>query len=146
MSNTEPLKCCKDLLGLWFTEPECEYDRYVHAFSFDKNILIDMLNKNIKDEEKMMYSIEPVKIYSLSGVVIKKSNKESLLLHRIEDNFPFKNIFDPIYGFNKISSNECEQVLLTVDKKDIMPTIENMGISSNPIHIDTFYEEGILNT
>jgi len=145
MDRIQPLRYCKDLLGLWFTEPDCKDDKYIHAFSFDKDILIDMINKNIKDEDKHLYSIEPVKIYSLLEIIIKKTNETSVLLHRIDDDFPFKNIFEDIYGFNKITSNDCEQVLLVTNKNHITPTIKNNGISANPIHIDTFYEEGILN-
>jgi hypothetical protein len=143
--NKESLKYCKDLLGLWFNEPNSKEDKYIHAFSFDVDILINIMNTNIKDNEKHLYSIEPVKMYCLSSIIIKKTGEESLILHRIEDNLPFTNIFEPIYGFNKLTSNDCEQVLLVVNKNDITPTIENNGISANPIHIDTFYEEGILN-
>lgn len=141
----DDLKYCKDMLGLWFNEPDSKEDKYIHAFSFDVDILINMINTNIKDNEKHLYSIEPVKIYCLTSIIIKKTDEESCILHRIDDNFLFKNIYEPIYGFNKLSSNHCEQVLLIANKNDITETIENHGISANPIYIDTFYEESILN-
>jgi len=141
----DTLKYCKDMLGLWFNEPDSKEDKYIHAFSFDVDVLINMINTNIKDNEKHLYSIESVKIYCLSSIIIKKTGEESCILHRIEDNFLFKNICESIYGFNKLSSNNCEQVLLIANKNDITETIKNNGISANPIHIDRFYEESILN-
>ena len=133
MNNIEIIK---DLLGIYSTEPECEKDKYIHAFSFNKEILNNMININIPYEEKYIYSIEPVKMYLFDESLDKK-------IIYIEDNFEYNKILFPIYGFYDIKNNLCNKVLLSTNK--INKYMENCGISSNSINIDTFYDESILN-
>jgi hypothetical protein len=132
---------CKDLLGLWFCEPDCEYDIYLHAFSFDKDILNNMIDSYIKEEDRHLYYIKRVKLYSISQII--QVNKSKLMILPMDDNFHFNNLENPIYGFNKIFGDKCEQVLLTTNL--INNEIIDMGISPKPIKIDTFYEESVLN-
>ena len=134
-------KYCKDLLGLWFCEPDCEYDIYLHAFSFDKDILNNMIESYIKDEDKHLYYISRVKLYSISQII--QGNKSKLMILPMDDNCNFNNIEKPIYGFNKMIGDKCEQILLTTDI--INNDIIDMGISSKPIKIDSFYEESVSN-
>ena len=56
----------------------------------------------------------------------------------------YADISGPIYGFNYMKNDSiCHQILLST--QNITKYLEKEGISSNPIQIDTFYEEGILN-
>ncbi len=132
---------CKDLLGLWFCEPDCEYDIYLHAFYFDKDIFNNMVESYIKDEDKHLYYIKRVKLYSISQII--EDNRSMSIILPMDDNCNFNNIEKPIYGFNKIIGDKCEQVLLATNY--ISDNMKDMGISSTPIKIDTFYKESVLN-
>jgi len=148
--KTEPL--CEDLLGLYFTSPDEACDKYVHAFSFSKDVLEKMIANNIGEEEKKYYSVEPIKLYLfIEWDIDNYSFPESMRNKRYSfanlDKMPYSHIGYPIYGYNFMCMRKCDivcdQVLLTTNK--IVEQIEKNGISSNPIQIDTFYEEGILN-
>ena len=134
-------KFCKDLLGLWYCEPDYEYDKYVYAFSFDKDILNNMIEEHVNDEDKHLYFISRIGVYSLC-----ESDYENKIRHVIlpmDDNCCFDTLKYPIYGFNKITGDKCEQVILC--SNFFNDRIIDMGISTNPIKIDTFYPESILN-
>ena len=151
-TSEKPQKNCEDLLGLYFTSPDEARDRYVHAFSFSRYVLESMIANNIQDEEKEYYSVEPIKLYRLiewdtdnpSFPESMKNKRHSLACL---DKMAYSDIGYPIYGYNNMYMSKgcisCEQVLLSTNK--IIEQIENNGVSSNPIEIDTFYEEGILN-
>lgn len=160
-------KYCNQLLGLYFTEPDCPEDKYIQAFSFDIQILQSMIENQVPNIDKEYYSIQPVKVlyhYVCQSEEEKKSLSENLQKSKEKKfkNKKFKNIkglifdystqtnklFDelefPIYGYNSITDDFCQQVLLCTGKPDELKFQSN-GISSNPIQIDTFYEESILN-
>ena len=65
-----------------------------------------------------------------------------MIVHHV-DKYEYKNISHPIYGYYLLKNDEYEQVLLSTF--EINEYMERSGISHNPIEIDTFYEEAILN-
>jgi len=153
--KTKPL--CEDLLGLYFTSPDEALDKYVHAFSFSKDVLEKMIANDIKEEEKNYYSIEPIKLYLLidwdtdNKYDTESMKKKGHSFYNV-DKVPYANFeYTPIYGYNFMCMRKgyivCDQVLLATTKYQIekIEKIQKNGISSIPIQIDTFYEESILN-
>jgi hypothetical protein len=140
---------CKHLFGLYFTEPDANDCKYVHAFSFSKQILEDMIINNCLENEKDYYSINPVSMFAHIVVKINTSDisdsekKNYNLLFDIGE-LNYADISGPLYGFNYMKNDIiCDQILLST--QNITKYLEKEGISSNPIQIDTFYEESILN-
>lgn len=142
---------CNQLLALYFTDPYCKYDKYIHAYSFDIKILQNLIEINISVEEKKYYSIEPVKFCHYLTVgksdsvddFFGKKNVNGIVVENPQ--IKFKEAQNNIYGYyckNNITFQE-EQVLLLC--KYIENFTNNNNISSNPVIIDTFYEEGIMN-
>jgi hypothetical protein len=62
-NDNSPNKC-KHLFGLYFTEPDANDCKYVHAFSFSKQILEDMITNNCLENEQKYYSINPVSMFA----------------------------------------------------------------------------------
>jgi len=139
----KPKQLCENLLGLYFTSPDETGDRYVHAFSFSKDILENMIANNVKEEEQKYYSVHPIEFYML--IEWNTSDNKRHTMVNLEK-WEYSDIQYPIYGYNSMYMSKgcilCKQVLLSTNK-----IVENIisSISSNPIQIDTFYEEGILN-
>lgn len=139
---------CKNLLAIFFTDPDSESDEYVHAFSFNENILQLLLITNVPEENRNMYSIKPIKsLLHMSGVD-SKNNIKHLLLET--ENKKYSEINKTVYGIYLASEGKCEQALLFIDKANIIYINYNssivMDISENAVQIDTFYSEGILNS
>ena len=142
---------CNRLLGLYFTSPDFIQDKYIHAYSFHTNILQNLIELNSSVSEKEYYSIEPVKFYQYLYVVksdsvdtfFGKKNVNGLIGQN--ENIKFKEVQNNIYGYYRIDkqTNQEEQVLLLCKNKENF--IKNSNISLNPVIIDTFYEEGIMN-
>lgn len=133
-ADTE-INYCKDLLCIISSDPLSNTEKYVHAFSFSREILDEMISAFIKDKEHDFYSIDTINIYIYSN--------RSLKLFRVPPETPYNEILFPIYGLNKMNTNNYEQVLVAINTKP--DTIEESLISANPITIDTFYEDSILN-
>lgn len=138
---------CKNLLAIFFTEPDDERDEYVHAFSFNENILQLLLIANVSEECRHMYSIKPIKsLLHMSGIDSKNHIKHFLLE---TENKKYSDINKTVYGINMESDEKCEQVLLFIEETNIKYIRDNssvvVDISENAIQIDTFYPEGILN-
>ena len=148
-------KLCKDLLGLCFTSPDECRDQYFHAFSFDHDILNNMINNNVNNDEKNFYSIRNIKLFQYVSIIpteridqfFSKKNVTGLFLQlnsEINKNYKYnEDELKTIYGYNYLKNNLCEQVLLSTNI--ITDKMKYAGISSVPIIIDTFYEESILN-
>ena len=51
-------KFCEDLLGFCFTSPDECRDQYFHAFSFDHDILNNMINNNVNNYEKTFIQLK----------------------------------------------------------------------------------------
>ena len=167
---------CNELLGLCFTDPDCKYDQYFHAFSFDIDILNNMIMNVVNPKEKDFFSIKKIKLYeyikinsseeatcffgknkemnrsfrgdsSIFSGVSTKENTNSFYICRNSNN-KYNDLRYPIYGFNHTKKTVyegelCTQVLLSTN--EITDYMKKCGISSNPININIFYEESILN-
>jgi hypothetical protein len=140
--------CCNELLGLYLNDP-LSNDKYISAFSFDKNILANMVDIFVETENKEYYSIEPIELLlhykDDDSEKLEKffniKNVKGILLNIGEINF--EDLEFPIYRYNKIINNECKQVLLCTEHSNEKKFQLN-GISENPIQIDTFYEESVI--
>jgi len=147
--NEKPERLCEDLLGLYFTNLDETLERYVHAFSFSKDILENMIANDVEEEEKKYYSIHPIKLYRLFEQSSLPDDRKYSLMYRKKQ--AYSDIKYPIYGYNfmyiNTTSNSCDllcnQVFVIYTYN--MRTFEKNGISSIPIEIDTFYYESILN-
>lgn len=141
--NTKMNFACNDLLGLWFTDPECTEDQYIHAISFNKNVLEDMIKNTVPTEEKGYFSIDKVRTVKYC----KEFSTETREFYEVQElSGPFDPIIaEPFYGYNNLFNIKkvCEQVILFTDVKT--KNMELAGISSEPIKLDTYYEESILN-
>lgn len=140
-SNTTLVKAYGDLLGILFTSPDCEQDQCYHAFSFDRDILEDMIEKYVSKEEKSYYSIRKIRVFQY---IVGKDNEKNLKLFIPYDCHLYNDSY-PMYGFNLISKDQykVEQVILIT--YSIIDSLKESGISHNQIKINTFYEESILN-
>jgi hypothetical protein len=151
-----PPRFCSDLIGLYFIHPEHKEEHIVYAFSFDKQILEKMILDNFTEEIRHYYSIKPIIIYTYVNFekeVIENREKLNKMFGRknargiFMKHLDYNNIKYPLYGYYK--NCECEegikeqQVILSIQNPKI---IINNKISQNPIHIDIFYEEGIMNS
>ena len=139
--ETQP-NYCRDLLGLYFTTPDSAKDEYVHAFSFKKDVLENMIETNVLSQEKSYYSIQPISLfcnYILDFYIVESTRT---LINA--NNMKYKDISHPIYGLNHTRiDGKCVQILISTNV--ITDVMEKNGISAVPLKIDTFYEEGILN-
>ena len=140
-SNTTLVKVYGDLLGILFISPDCEQDQCYHAFSFDRDILEDMIEKYVSKEEKPYYLIRKIRVFQY---ITGKDNEKNLKLFIPYDCHLYNDSY-PMYGFNLISKDQCkvEQVILIT--YSIIDSLKESGISHNQIKINTFYEESILN-
>ena len=139
---------CDEIYGLYLIDPRCNLDQYISAFSFNKEILENILNNDVNNDEKKHYIIKKVNYYSLNLIdnkyFITRKNSMS------DDNYD-KNL----YGFNKITVKDncelCEQVLLNIPEKinideiRTIPFFKNSGLSHSRINFDQYYFESILN-
>ena len=158
-----PPRFCDALLGLYFIHPECKEEHIVYAFSFDRQILEKMILYNFKEEDRHNYLIKSIVIYTYISLenndeatkirlnnLFNSKNARGLIMRQLD----YNNIKFPLYGYyrncqgeldnNGIRGLKEQQVILSIDDK-YKKLIKNELISENPIHIDTFYEEGIMN-
>ena len=137
IENDNSTKFYKDLLGICFTSPDCEDDQYFHAFSFEREVLENMILNNVCKIEKRYYSIKKIKIFKY---FISKDIGQNIYIPY--NQYEYNNLF-PMYGYNLIYDSKCEQIILITDS--VTDKLKENGISENQIKIDTFYEESILN-
>ena len=158
-----PPRFCSDLLGLYFIYPECKEEHIVYAFSFDRQILEKMILDNFKAEDRHNYSIKSIVIHTYVTFenndkstkirlnnLFNSKNARGLIMRQLD----YNNIDFPLYGYYRNCEKEKDregnigvkeqQVILSIDDK-YKKLIKNELISENPINIDTFYEEGIMN-
>ena len=154
---------CSDLLGLYFIHPECKEEHIVYAFSFDRQILEKMIIYNFKEEDRNNYSIKSIVIHTYislenndesTKIILNKlfnsKNARGMFLRQLD----YNNIKFSLYGYYRNCEKEKDregnigikeqQVILSIEDKD-KKFIKNELISKNPIDIDTFYTEGIMN-
>ena len=160
----KPHRFCSDLLGLYFIHPECKEEHIVYAFSFDRQILEKMIIDNFIEEEQKYYVVKSIVIYTYISLenndestkiklnkLFNSKNARGLIMRQLD----YNNIEFPLYGYYRNCQGELDsngdrgikeqQVILSIDDK-YKKLIKNELISHNPINIDTFYEEGIMNS
>ena len=158
-----PPRFCSNLLGLYFIHPEHKEEQIVYAFSFDRRILEQMIIDNFKAEDRHNYSIKSIVIHTYAtfenniestniklNQLFNSKNARGMFMRQLD----YNNIKFSLYGYYRNCEKEKDregnigvkeqQVILSIDDK-YKKLIKNELISENPIHIDTFYEEGIMN-
>jgi hypothetical protein len=142
-------KLCKEMLSIVFTDPECNTNKYVHAISFSKNILDKLLIDNVCEERRSLYSIEPIiSLLHFKGIDSNENIKFKHFILRADDKI-YSEIKQSTYGANISYIGNCKQSLLFIDEssKDYVKNSKIvLDISSNPIEIDKFYSNGIMNS
>jgi len=161
--QTSP-RFCSDLLGLYFIHPECKEEHIVYAFSFDRQILEQMIIDNFIEEDRHNYSIKSIVIHTYISLenndeatkirlnnLFNSKNARGLIMRQLD----YNDIDFPLYGYYRNCEKEKDhdgnigvkeqQVILSIDDK-YKKLIKNELISGNPININTFYEEGIMNS
>lgn len=156
---------CDFVFGLYFSDPEMNSEKIVHAVSTDKTKLLNLL-KTISNDYKQRSRIEilPIKMYSvtkLHGIVnyskLMGKNKDLLFLKVNQIDSDILN--GKLYGFNYNNNNNYEQAILYVSSNykvdtnnynELIELIRNedffkYNISENYIHFDKYYDEGIIN-
>lgn len=102
-----------------------------------------MIQNTVPAEEKDYFSIGKVRIIKF----VQDFSTEAKELYEAQDNkISFNQLtVSPFYGYNNLFNYKkaCEQVILFTDV--ITSLMEKAGISSEPIKLDTFYGESILN-
>ena len=165
MAETQkPPRFCSDLLGVYFIHPEYKEEHIVYAFSFDRQILEKMIIDNFIEEDRNNYSIKSIVIFTYISLenndeatkirlnnLFNSKNARGLIMRQLD----YNNIDFPLYGYYRNCEKEKDregnigikeqQVILSIDDK-YKKLIKNNLISENPINIDTFYEEGIMNS
>ena len=160
----KPPRFCSDLLGLYFIHPEYKEEHIVYAFSFDRQILEKMIIDNFIEEDRNNYSIKSIVIFTYISLenndestkiklnkLFNSKNARGLIMRQLD----YNNIDFPLYGYYRNCEKEKDregnigvkeqQVILSIDDK-YKKLIKNKLISENPINIDTFYDEGIMNS
>ena len=102
MENDNSTKFYKDLLGICFTSPDCEEDQYFHAFSFERDVLENMILNNVCKIEQRYYSIKKIKVFQY---LISKDIEQNLYIPYYQ--YEYNNLF-PMYGYNLIYDSKCE--------------------------------------
>lgn len=159
-----PPRFCSDLLGLYFIHPEHKEEHIVYAFSFDRQILEKMIIDNFKAEDRHNYLIKSIVIHTYISLetndestkirlnkLFNSKNARGMFMRQLD----YNNIEFPLYGYYRNCEKEKDregnigvkqqQVILSIDDK-YKKLIKNELISENPINIDTFYDEGIMNS
>lgn len=132
-----------EIYSLVSIDKECRECQYVNAISYSSEILEDMI-KNIPPDDLLLADFtikENMPIYFLMQLNGK------ILLATSLDKSDFNK--DSLYAFNKITTNAVYNVLLDINGFDIeelkKSPIFKDDLSTNVIHFDTYYEEGIMN-
>ena len=122
---------------------ECRECQYVNAISYSRELLEDMI-KNIHPDDLLLADFtikENMPIYFLMPLNGKILLATSLV--KVDFNK------DCLYAFNKITTNDVDNVLLDISGFNIEKLrtlhIFKDDLSTNVIHFDTYYEEGIIN-
>jgi len=132
-----------EIFALVSIDKKCRECQYVNAISYSRELLEDMI-KNIHPDDFLLADFiieENIPVYFFMPLNGK------ILLATSLDKVDFKK--DRLYAFNKITTNAVDNVLLDISGFDI----ENLrtlhifkdDLSTNVIHFDTYYEEGIMN-
>jgi len=111
-------------------------NEYIQAISYDKRKLENILQSDQLANFVIKDNTQIYKLYFINEL-------GKMLLIRKKDK---KNI-TKLYGFNKISTKGCENILLDLSdvKYEEVKKIFESDLSSNEILFDVYYNEGIMN-
>jgi hypothetical protein len=135
------------IYSLLSIEKDCSEDQYIQAISYDKNVLqsmLDNLDSNTLNRADFVIK-ENTPVYSLLKLRTNTEDKSKIYLYPVN-----KFNTNKLYGFNKMTSNGVEQVLLDVTTFNNFelknkPFFKN-DLSDNSIIFDKYYDEGIMNS
>jgi hypothetical protein len=135
------------IYSLLSIEKNCTEDQYIQAISYDKNVLqsmLDNLDSNTLNLADFVIK-ENTPVYSLLKLRTNTEDKSKIYLYPVK-----KFNTNKLYGFNKITSNGVEQVLLDITvfnnfELKNKPFFKN-DLSDNSIIFDKYYDEGIMNS
>jgi hypothetical protein len=135
------------MYGLYSVDPTNTKNQIVHAFSFDINLLLEIKFK-IKIEEQKYYIAKPIKVYKYE----KPSEEQGGYLKEVEneEDYNLKESEKEYYGYNydNKKTDMIDQVIIIMSNKNrthLRMKLQECNISHNPIIINMYYEEGILN-
>ncbi len=135
------------IYSLLSIEKDCPEDQYIQAISYDKSSLQSIMD-NLDSKTLNMADFvikENTPVYSLLKIKTNTEHKSNIVLYSVN-----KFNDNKLYGFNKITSNGVEQVLLDVTgfnnfELKNKPFFKN-DLSENSIIFDKYYDEGIINS
>jgi hypothetical protein len=135
------------IYSLLSIDKNCSDDQYIQAISYDKSCLqsmLDNLDSNTLNLADFVIK-ENTPVYSLLKIKTNTEHKSNIVLYSVN-----KFNDNKLYGFNKITSNGVEQVLLDVTgfnnfELKNKPFFKN-DLSENSIVFDKYYDEGIMNS
>jgi len=109
---------------------------YIQAISYDKRKLENFLESDQLANFVIKDNTQIYKLYFINELgkmlLIPKKDKKNIT---------------KLYGFNKISTKGCENILLDLSdvKYEEVKKIFQFNLSSNEILFDVYYDEGIMN-
>jgi hypothetical protein len=109
---------------------------YIQAISYDKRKLENFLESDQLANFVIKDNTQIYKLYFINELgkmlLIPKKDKKNIT---------------KLYGFNKISTKGCENILLDLSdvKYEEVKKIFEFNLSSNEILFDVYYDEGIMN-
>ena len=158
-----------ELLGLYLSNPEDPSEKILHAISFDKDILknmLDLIDKEYFKRSKIEFL--PVKFYSVLRILDTKNfqkfpktlyGKNNDLMFIELTHFNKESMENKIFGFTRVFNNHIEESIISIghdshydslEYKNHLKYIRNTyvfkNLSENPIKFDTFYDEGVINS
>jgi hypothetical protein len=111
-------------------------NEYIQAISYDKRKLENILQSDQLANFVIKDNTQIYKLYFINELgkmlLIPKKDKKNIT---------------KLYGFNKISTKGCENILLDLSdvKYEEVKKIFEFNLSSNEILFDVYYDEGIMN-
>jgi hypothetical protein len=135
------------MYGLYSVDPENTKNQIVHAFSYDIKSLVQMKLIVVELKQQKYYISKPIKVYRYN-----KSSKEQGHLKEVENEEEYNLIEDEqCYGYNydNKKTDMIDQVIIIISEENrtyLRMKIHECDISVNPIIIDMYYREGILNS
>jgi hypothetical protein len=131
------------------TKKKEDEEEILHAISFDQAILYDLLfaKKNDTTIHNSYFAIQQIQVHQYLKCLSQTGTVQGMVLSKT---LPKKNTYDAtvdtLYGY--AIPMTWKQTILLVDLKnqehmDILR--QNKHISTNPVQLDVFYDEGALN-
>ena len=138
-ASVSPIRKCGDMLALWLTEPDGVSGKYANAVSFRREVLQEMLNTLTREEDRELYTIEPIRVFFDAIEIDREGNRGAKRVLFCNKNKNFDEIRLPLYASH--CSNGIDEILVARQP----PSADDMNFSLSPIELDRFYDEGIMN-